>query len=190
MLRKYGLWFIGLLIGVALSYSFYAGNFISHFKLTSKEPTSQQNAEVTQTDLKIRVMPQTKITQKIKYLKCGEEEVTKVTAGANLLGLNFQEVQQLYGGWTIETFEAKEIVLSLVVDGYCKTHSEHMFLGTHNDHVAIFLGEPGTKALLKEETNILLESVQPQDRVELEKGIVVKDRSELLQTLEGLQEHR
>jgi hypothetical protein len=55
--------------------------------------------------------------------------------------------------------------------------------------VAIFHGRPGPTALLKEETNIPLESINPQDLQELEQGIVVKDRSELLQTLEGLQEH-
>lgn len=190
MLRKCGFWAMGLLLGFALSYNFYTNNYFDHLKFGSRIPTTPPNAEVTQTDLKIKVTPQTEITQKIKYTKCGDEEVTKITAGEKLVGLSLQQIQQLYPGWTIETFDAREIVLSLVVNDYCKMHNEHMFLGVHNDHVAIFAGEPGPRALLKEETNILLESIQPQDRLELEKGIVVKDRSELLQTLEGLQEHR
>ncbi|MEM5769060.1 MAG: BofC C-terminal domain-containing protein [Bacillota bacterium] len=190
MLRKCVLGALGLLLGFALSYSLYMNNYFHPLKYGARLPVDPPNAEVTQTDLKIKITPQTEITQKIKYTKCGEEEVTKITAGEKLVGLTFQQMQQLYPGWTIETFDARDVVLKLVVDDYCKTHSEHMFLGVHNDHVAIFAGKPGPGALLKEETNILLQSVQPQDRLELEKGIVVKDRSELLQTLEGLQEHR
>lgn len=190
MLRRYGIWAIGLFMSVAMSYGFFSGNFLGYSKPVPKISPTPPNAEVTQKDLKVKVSPQTEIVQKVTYTKCGDEEVTREKANQNLIGFTYQQVQQFYPGWTIETFDTKEIILTLVVDGYCKVHNDHMFLGAHNGHVAIFYGEPGSKALLKEETNIALQDIQPQDRNELEKGIVIKDRAELLQTLEGLQEHR
>lgn len=147
------------------------------------------NAEVAQQGLQIKVTPQTQIIQKIKYTKCGEEEVIQELANDKLIGMNAQQIRQVYQGWSLETFDIKEVMLTLVVDGYCKKHSDNMFLGIHNGFVAVYYGTPGTTALLKEETNISLQSIHPQDQKDLEQGIIVKDRSELLQTLEGLQEH-
>lgn len=190
MWRKYGLGSIGLLICAALVYSLSSGTFFDHLQTEPKLSADSLNAEVTQKELKIKLTPQTEIIQKIKYTKCGDEEITRAVADQKLIGLSFQQVRSMYPGWTIETFDTKEVVLTLAVDGYCKQHSEYMFLGIHNEHVAIYAGKPGPQALLKEATNISLQDLQPQDRVELEKGIVIKDRAELLQTLEGLQEHR
>lgn len=190
MLRKYGLWGIGLLLVFSLTYGFLSGTFLAERKSAPKASPTRPNMEVAQKDLNIKVAPQTDIVQKIKYTKCGEEEIQQKKAGPELAGLTLQQIQQVYTGWSIDTFDTREIVLSLNVDDYCKKHSDHMFLGVHEGLVAVFYGEPGPQALLKEETSIPLQDIQPQDRLELEKGIVVKDRSELLQTLEGLQEHR
>jgi hypothetical protein len=190
MLRKYGIWSVGMLVSLIIGCFVFYNIFLDQAKSKPMVPSVPPNAEVTQKDLKIKVTPETEIIQKIKYTKCGDEEVLQEKANQKLIGLTMRQVQQIYGGWTIDTFDTKEIVLTLISDGYCTSHSEHMFLGVHNGHVAVFHGEPGSKALLKEETNILLQDIQPQDRNDLEKGIEVKDRSELLQALEGLQEHR
>jgi hypothetical protein len=190
LLQKKGILVVGLICAVALSYRLFAGGYLGQPQTVPEKSVAPQDREVVQQDLQIKVTPQTEIVQKIKYTKCGDEEITREPASAKLVGMTAQQLCQVYQGWSVETFDRQEVVLVLQVDGYCKIHNDNMFVGIHNGYVAVFYGQPGPQALLKEETNIPLESVQTQDQEELTKGIIVKDRSELLQTLEGLQEHR
>lgn len=190
MLHKKGIWIIAFICTAVLSYSLFAGGYLGQPQRVPEKSVTPQDREVVQQDLQLKVTPQTKIVKRVKYTKCGDEEIMQEDASAELVGMTAQQLSQVYQGWSVETFDLHEVVLVLQVDAYCKTHNDNMFVGIHNGYVAVFYGQPGPQALLKEETNIPLESVQAQDQKELGQGIIVKDRSELLQTLEGLQEHR
>jgi hypothetical protein len=190
LFKRYGTWIIGLFVVVVLSYALFSSSFPGWPKSTPGDDKVPQNTEVAKHDTKVKVTPNTEIVQKIEYTKCGEEEIVRTKVADNQVGFSLQQLQQVYQGWTIETFDTQEIILSLAVDTYCKMHNDHTFLGISKGYVAVFYGTPGPKALLKQETHIPIDSLHPQDRSELEKGMVVKDRSELLQTLEGLQEHQ
>lgn len=190
MLAKHSIWIVVLIMAAVVSYNIFAGGYLGQPKPLADKSAVPQNREVLQPDLQQKVTSQTHITQKILYNKCGDEEVIREQVNDKLIGMTTQQLRQVYQGWELELFDINEIVLSLQVDGFCRNHSDNMFVGIHNGYVSVFYGQPGAKALLKEETNIPLNTVQAQDQAELVKGIVVKDRSELLQTLEGLQEHR
>ncbi|MEG6585573.1 BofC C-terminal domain-containing protein [Dendrosporobacter sp. 1207_IL3150] len=152
-----------------------------------KYPILPQETQVAKQDNKIKVTPNTDIAQKIIYLKCNDEEVIKTKPAENLIGLNYQQVQNIYSGWSIDKFDNLEIAMTLKVDSYCREHANNMFIGVKDGYVAVYYGKPGEKAILKEVTKLPLDHIMPQDAEELKRGLVVQSREELLRTLEGMQ---
>lgn len=150
-------------------------------------PAIPLETEVAKQDSKIKVMSNTDLVQKIIYLKCNEEEVFRTKPASNLIGLNYQQVQKVYSGWTIDKFDLSEVEMTLKVDSYCREHANHMFLGIKDGYIAIYYGKPGPKAIVKEVTSIQVNKLMPQDVDELKRGLEVQSREDLLRTLEGMQ---
>lgn len=150
-------------------------------------PPVPMETEVAKQDSKIKITANTDLIQKIIYLKCNDEEVFRTKPAANLVGLNYQQVQKVYSGWSIEKFDVSEVEMTLKVDSYCREHANHMYLGIKDGYIAIYYGKPGPKAIVKEVTNIPINRLMPQDVDELRRGLEVQSREELLRTLEGMQ---
>jgi len=146
-----------------------------------------QETEVSKQDGKIKITNDTDIVQKILYLKCNEEEISRTKPAENLVGLNIYQMQKIYQGWEFEKFDTNEVVMTLKVDGYCREHANNTFIGVKDGHVAVFYGKPGYKPILKEITTIEINKLMPQDVEELQHGMVVQSKEELLRTLEGMQ---
>ena len=146
-----------------------------------------QQTEAVKQDGKIKISADTDVVQKIMYTKCSDAEVFRTKPQDNLIGLNFNQVQKIYSGWTIEKFDTKEVEMTLKVDSLCREHANNMFIGIKDGHVTVFYGVPGPKALVKEVTKIPINSLMPQDVLELRQGLVVGSKEELLRTLEGMQ---
>lgn len=169
-------------IGVALlGLAAYFGGL-----LTWSDAVKPPPAEVAQ-DARIKVAADTELIQKIIYLKCNDEEVFRTKPADSLIGLNLNQVQKVYAGWTIEKFDTKEVVLSLKVDSYCREHANNMFIGVKDGFVAVYYGKPGPRAIIRETTRIPLTNLSPEDQDELRHGMVVQSREEVLRTLEGMQ---
>ncbi|HWR45374.1 BofC C-terminal domain-containing protein [Sporomusa sp.] len=174
---------IGGLILLLSGIGYYAFQVNDEGKL----PVPPQESEVVKQDGKIKISANTDVVQKIIYTKCKDEEVFRTKPPDNLVGLNFNQVQKIYTGWSIEKFDTKEVEMSLKVDSLCREHANNMFLGIKDDHVAVFYGVPGPKAIVKEVTKIPITALMPQDVQELHQGLVVQSKEELLRTLEGMQ---
>jgi len=154
--------------------------------LIQDSPGSPHAAEVVK-DNKIKITANTDIVQKIVYLKCGDEEVYRFKPADNLIGLNMNQVQQIYTSWSIDKFDTQEVEMSMKVDSYCREHANNLFLGVKDGFIAVFYGKPGPKAIVKEVTKIPIKHLSPEDLAEISQGLVVQSREELLRTLEGLQ---
>jgi len=146
-----------------------------------------QETEVAKPDSKIKITATTDLVQKIVYLKCNDEETFRTKPADNLVGLNLNQVQKVYAGWTIDKFDTQVVEMNLKVDSYCREHANNMFIGVKDDHVAVYYGKPGPKAILKEMTQIPVNRLSTQDADEIKRGLSVQSREELLRTLEGLQ---
>lgn len=155
--------------------------------LTWGNNKAPKGTEVAKQNLSIKILPETEITQKIVYLKCNDEEVYKTKAPDNLIGLNYLQVQKIYSGWAIEKFDTDEVEMKLEVDSLCREHANHMFIGIKDGYVAVYYGNPGPKAILKEVTKIPVKDLMMQDQEELQRGMVVNSREEMLRFLEGMQ---
>jgi hypothetical protein len=146
-----------------------------------------RDTEVAKQDTKIKITATTDFTQKITYLKCGDEETFHSKPADNLVGLTAAQVQKVYTGWTMDKFDTQEVALSLKVDSYCREHANNMFIGVKDGYVAVFAGRPGPRAIVREITKIPIQQLTAEDIEELKRGMVVKSREELLRTLEGMQ---
>jgi hypothetical protein len=167
-----------LLLGLAA----YFGGF-----LASDGLKSPPNTEVARQDAKIKISANTELIQKIVYLKCGDEEVFRTKPADNLVGLNINQVQKVYAGWTIDKFDSQEVEMSLKVGSYCREHANNMFIGLKDGFVAVFYGKPGPRAIVREVTRIPANNLSPEDQEELRHGMVVQSREEVLRVLEGMQ---
>lgn len=180
--KAYTLWAVALMLALLAAYFVVGAQ-----REKARPPGMHRDTEVAQHDLGVKITPNTVLLQKITYVKCGDQETFRTHAADNLLGKNFQQVQQVYGGWNIEKFDIDEVVMSLQVDALCPEHANNMFVGLKDGYVAVYYGRPGPKALLKEVTKVAASSLMEQDREELQRGVVVHSQEELLRTLEGLQ---
>nr|WP_092067203.1 BofC C-terminal domain-containing protein [Dendrosporobacter quercicolus]NSL46460.1 BofC C-terminal domain-containing protein [Dendrosporobacter quercicolus DSM 1736]SDL51262.1 BofC C-terminal domain-containing protein [Dendrosporobacter quercicolus] len=150
-------------------------------------PLLPQETQVAKQDNKIKISGNTNIKQRIQYLKCKDEEVITTKPAEHIIGLNYQEMQKVYSGWTIDKFDDLEVEMTLKVDSFCREHANNMFLSIKDGYVAVYYGKPGARAVLKEVTAIPVKHIMPQDIEELKRGLVVNSREELLRTLEGMQ---
>lgn len=154
---------------------------------SGKLPSQQLDSEVVKQDGKIQISTETDLVQKIIYTKCKDEEIFRTKPPDNLIGFNYNQLQKLYSGWTIEKFDTKEIEMTLKVDSLCREHANNMFIGIKDGYVTVFYGTPGPKAIVKEVTKIPINKLMPQDVQELRQGLVVQSKEEVLRTLEGMQ---
>lgn len=177
----------GVVLCLTIAVCLGAYYFIKSPAVGDNPPILPKETEVVKQDSKIKVIHNTDIVQRISYLKCNDEEVFRTKPADNLIGLNQQQVQKVYSGWTIHKFDTLEVDMSLKVDSLCREHANNMFIGVHDGHVAIFYGRPGNKAILKEVTKIQANKLMPDDLDELRRGMVVQSREELLRFIEGLE---
>ena len=175
--------FVSGILVAALVLAYYFGAFA----LIHDIPYRQPDTEVAGQDARIKITEATDLVQKIIYLKCNDEEEFRTKPADSLQGLNLSQVQKVYNGWTIDKFDSKEVVMTIKVDSYCREHANNMFLGIRDGHVAVFYGRPGSKAIVKEVTDIPVTNLHEKDADELKQGLVISSREELLRTLEGLQ---
>ena len=180
--------YIVLLSGVFLITSFVVGYYLfEHYSNGDDKLGVPRETEVVKQDANIKVTVNTDLVQKLVYLKCGEKEVVRTKPADNLIGLDYQQFQKVYPGWTIEKFDTLEIEMTLQVDSFCREHANNMFIGIKDGYVAVFYGKPGSRAIVKEVTKIQAGKLMSQDMEELRRGMIVRSKEELLRTLEGLQ---
>ena len=148
---------------------------------------SAEEREVAKQEGKIKTTAQTDLIQRITYLKCNDQEVLRTKPTEKLIGLTIHQLQKVYQGWVIDKFDQDEVDMTLKIDSYCREHANNMFIGIQDNKIAVFYGKPGSRAIVKEITNISVSSLMPQDIEELQRGMVVQSTEELLRTLEGMQ---
>ena len=149
-----------------------------------------QETEVVKQEGKIKITADTKLVQKISYMKCNDEEVIQIKPTEKLVGLTIYQLQNVYQGWVFDKVDRDEVQMTLKIDGYCPEHTNNMFIGIQDGHVAVFYGKPESKLFVKEVTKIQVNTLMAQDVEELQKGLVVSSTEELLSTLEGMQQSR
>lgn len=121
----------------------------------------------------------------VTYSQCGHREVLRERTPEDEIGLTLDDLRTIYRDWSIE-LDGSDILLNSAIDGLCEYCREKIFVGIHEGRVAVYYGEPGGEAWLKEVTEIPVENLPPREQEDLRAGIPVEDEEELPHILEGL----
>lgn len=122
--------------------------------------------------------------------ECGHEETETRQVDAEMVGLSREELQKECDGWTITEFSPGRVTMVREKAGMAPKCASTMHVGIKDNHVAIFYGTPEARCRLKSVTQIPVSGIPRAERMDLEKGIPVANKEQLLKLLEGLAESR
>ncbi|EGO61845.1 BofC C-terminal domain-containing protein [Acetonema longum] len=176
-------WLFGILLIVGLLAYFY----LPGLSFSDGSSVKEMETELVKQDASVKIFPQTDIYQRIVYSKCGDEESSRTKPADSLIGMNLLQFQKVYTGWNIDHFDASEVRMTLTIDSMCREHANNIFIGQKDGYVTVFYGLPGRKPIVKEVTKIPVNHLTQDDVAELQRGIVVQSKEDMLKTLEGMQ---
>lgn len=99
-----------------------------------------------------------------------------------LIGATLVDVRRRQPSWSVVRFTADEIVAEV----RCAPSSKGGYLGEREGRVAVFDGQPGACSVLREMTDLPVESVSPSERERLKIGIPFADEDDRQQLVDGL----
>ncbi|NLC62730.1 MAG: hypothetical protein GX759_01415, partial [Thermoanaerobacterales bacterium] len=121
---------------------------------------------------------------KLYYIKCGHKIEEEKPSQKSYWGLTKDQLEnELDDEWFIESFSPEEVVLIKTLDKFC---DNHYYVGIQDGYVTLFQGIPGNESLVLQKTDIMADILRYEDRVTLEKGVIIEDKREFLQIKEGL----
>jgi len=173
-----------LTIFIIISFSYgYFRTFLS-IKEPTKKDTDVNNIERNVSQIyEMKLNPGAKLIYKTLYVKCNDELIEEKIIGKELIGLTKDELGQIEKEWKIVSFMPDEVSLFREINDICENH---FYIGIQDGYVALFQGIPGIKSILVEQTDIIADTLREDDRLILEKGLIIKDQDEFLKIREGL----
>lgn len=147
------------------------------------EEMKSQNIIETNSEEK-KTSPNCAIILKKYYTKCGHTLTEYTNLPNDLVNSTEEDIQEIYQGWNIESFEPNQITLSRTIESEC---GEHYIIRNENGKVAIYrVLENGTEELY-ENTEISTEYLPDADKDNMKTGIRANGKEELNQVLEDFE---
>lgn len=147
------------------------------------EEMKSQNIIETNSEEK-KTSPNCAIILKKYYTKCGHTLTEYTNLPNDLVNSTEEDIQEVYQGWNIESFEPNQITLSRSIESEC---GEHYIIRDENGKVAIYrVLENGTEELY-ENTEISTEYLPDADKDNMKTGIRANGKEELNQVLEDFE---
>lgn len=134
----------------------------------------------------LRTTSETMVVRRVYYSECGNEVVERHLAGKALAGKTAEELARLEGQGTVESFNAREAVVLVTVNGACPKHATQRYLGIADGHVAVFKGRPDRPQAEVVEVFDLETGALPEREVQdLRRGVPVNSDDELKRVLQS-----
>ena len=131
-----------------------------------------------------KTSPNCSLTIKKYYKKCGHMATQYYNLPEEYINLDKEQLNEKYGGYTIEKFASNEVVLYQEQEGEC---GEHYLVKDKGGLVTIFqILEDGTQKEL-EETGITTEYLPETDKINMRDGIKVNGKQALNQLIEDFE---
>lgn len=171
------------IITVGFSYG-YLKTFLSF-----KSPNENPELDINNIEREVSKIPEIKLNAGAKlryityYVGCGHKIIEEDIIDETYVGLSKTEIQQKEVDWVIDSFTPNEVILKREESGIC---GNHYYIGIQNGYVALFQGVPGMQSTLVEQTDIMADILREDDRLILEKGLIIYDEQEFLKIREGL----
>ncbi len=132
-----------------------------------------------------KISSTTEIVYRVMY-ECGHEEVNKMAAPPEMVGLTREELAREVDDWTITEFTQGRVVMSQRRAGMSPACLSTMHIGEKDGLVTVFYGDPRHRCRPKSVTRIRVSDLPPGERADLRAGIPVSGEEDLLRILETL----
>lgn len=151
----------------------------------TEEYEEMKNENILETNSEeVKTSPNCAIILKKYYTKCGHTLTEYTNLPNDLVNSTEEKIQEVYQGWSIESFVPNQIVLFRNIESEC---GEHYLVKDENGKVAIYrILENGNEALY-ENTEISTEYLPDVDKINMKTGIRANGKEELNQVLEDFE---
>lgn len=198
--KKLGILIIGLILFIAFSISYYINmgienetNSFNKINENLRVPESLKN--FTKTDVN-NVIDEEKTASednfvlnehyKINYVTlftiCGHKINRTINLPSIFIGLNEEEFMEKNTGWSLAGINDNIITLTKDIETHCP---RHFIIGIEDEYIAIYTYNENGEKLLKEKTDINIDTLTPEDQIILQSGIVADTEDDMEQKLEG-----
>lgn len=98
-----------------------------------------------------------------------------------LIDLTRDELQKTYSDWQVSSFSSEKVIMKKNISS---NNAFHYILGVYDGFIAIFHNNERGDSELKEITETPISSLPQEERIKLEKGIIVYGEEELIRMLQ------
>lgn len=159
---------ISFIIGY-IYYSKIYNNYPSRLSQYTKT-TNEKN-----TFAKEKLNPSRKVYFETLYKGNGEIVRAEKKADESLKLNNKDEISKIYKGWQIKEMSQSKIILYREIDGL---PPDYYIISNNNGHITLFKSDGNGGKKLIQDTDITIESLNPNDRLRVQKSIIVKNVDE------------
>lgn len=129
----------------------------------------------------VRVSPYAKMVIEKKFSKCGHTTVNILDVPKELVNLTESEIREKYSGWELTSFSEKEFTLYRIIEANC---DDHYVLKDEDGYIAVYAEFTDEIKNLVEKTEIDVNSLREEDRLDLAEGIRIYGKEELTSLIE------
>lgn len=195
-----GIVVVGLMLFIAFSIGYYInmapeGDTNSFSKINDNLEVPDSLKDVKSIDVN-RILNEDKTideedfelheAMKIKYITfftiCGHNIEKTIDLPSMFIGLSEEEFMENNPGWNLAEIDNDIINLTKEIDTYCP---KHFIIGIEGEFIAIYIYDEKGEKILKEKTDININTLMPEDQIILESGIVADTEDDMEQKLEG-----
>lgn len=198
--RKIAILIIGLMLIVAFSVSYYISMGIedetnsfskindnlkipdSLKEIKEVEASSEENEDKTAGEDDFILNENYKVKYITLFTICGHRIEREIDLPSVFIGLNEKEFMEKNTGWDLIEINYNTITLKRDIDTYCP---QHFIIGLDGPYIAIYVYNEDGERILKERTDISIDTLTPEDQAILDSGIVADTEDDLEQKLEG-----
>lgn len=195
-----GIIIAGLMLFIAFSIGYYISmgvedNTNSFSKINDNLKVPESLKDVTSIDIN-RVLNQEETVEeedfilneniKIQYITfftiCGHRIDKTIDLPSAFIGLQEEEFMENNPGWNLAEISGDIITLTREIETHCP---KHFIIGIEEEYIAIYTYDENGNKILKEKTDININTLMPEDQIILESGIVADTEDDMEQKLEG-----
>lgn len=129
----------------------------------------------------------TKVIYHLHYTKCEHSKlIPREQGNKDLIGLNQEQLENLFPAYTIEKFSTDQVILSRYEEAFCQDCQDYVFFSIKDGYIALFYGKARPDAPIKLITDIPIAKFTKAQQQKLLSGITVENiEAEINAILEG-----
>lgn len=130
-----------------------------------------------------KVIKESTVLNYITYYKaCGHKTEKNIAVPQTFTGLTLEELGNRIEGWEVSDMAGDKVILTREIETFCP---RHFIIGVKDDYIAIYIYDENGGKVLKEETDININILTPEDQVILNSGIIADTEDDMELKLEG-----